>query len=54
MEATTIAFDRYKPLADEACDARIRAARAALGRRAVVLGHHYQRDRKSTRLNSSH
>jgi len=43
MEATTIAFDSYKPLADEACDARVRAARAALGRRAVVLGHHYQR-----------
>ena len=43
MEATTIEFDSFESLADEACDARIRAARAALGRRAVVLGHHYQR-----------
>src|SRR5512134_1497343 len=43
METATIAFDRYKPLADEACDARIRAARAALGQQAVILGHHYQR-----------
>jgi hypothetical protein len=32
MEATTIAFDRYQPLADEACDARIRAARASARR----------------------
>jgi quinolinate synthase len=43
MEASTITFERFKPLADEACDARIAAARAALGKRAVILGHHYQR-----------
>ena len=43
METTTIAFERYRPLAEEACEARIRAARAALGRSAVILGHHYQR-----------
>jgi len=43
MEVSTIAFDRFKPLADDACDERIRAARAALGNKAVILGHHYQR-----------
>jgi quinolinate synthase len=42
-ETITIAFERFKPLADEACEARIVAARNALGKRAVILGHHYQR-----------
>lgn len=36
--------ERYVALTDEAMDARIAAAKAALGRRLVVLGHHYQRD----------
>ena len=44
MEVSTIAFDRFKPLADDACEARIVAAKKALGDRAVILGHHYQRD----------
>ena len=43
MQATAIAFDRFKPLQDEDCQARIVAAKAALGKRAVILGHHYQR-----------
>ncbi len=43
MQVAKIAFDRFKPLQDDACDARIVAAKAALGKRAVVLGHHYQR-----------
>jgi quinolinate synthase len=43
MEASTITFERFKPLADEACEARILAAHKALGKRAVILGHHYQR-----------
>src|SRR4051812_22818617 len=43
MEVSTIAFDRFKPLADDACEARIISARKALGDRAVILGHHYQR-----------
>ena len=43
MEAATIAFESFKPLADEACEPRIRAARTALGQCAVILGHHYQR-----------
>jgi quinolinate synthase len=43
MQASTIAFDRFKPLQDDACQERIVAARAKLGKRAVILGHHYQR-----------
>jgi quinolinate synthase len=43
MQVAAIAFDRFKPLQDDACNSRIVAAKAALGRRAVVLGHHYQR-----------
>jgi quinolinate synthase len=43
MEVSTIQFDRFKPLADEACEERILAARKVLGKRAVILGHHYQR-----------
>jgi quinolinate synthase len=36
--------DAYLGLADEEMDLRIAAARAALGDRLVILGHHYQRD----------
>src|SRR5437762_5065492 len=36
--------ERYVGLSDEEMDARIAAAKAALGRRLVILGHHYQRD----------
>jgi quinolinate synthase len=36
--------DRYIGLSDEEMNARIRAARATLGSRVVILGHHYQRD----------
>src|SRR5215475_2950774 len=36
--------ERYIGLSDEEMDARIGAAKAALGRRLVILGHHYQRD----------
>jgi len=36
--------DRYLGLTDEEMDRRIAAARATLGRRLVILGHHYQRD----------
>ena len=34
----------YEPLSDAELDARIRAAKAALGPRLIILGHHYQRD----------
>ena len=36
--------EKYLGLSDEEMDVRIAAARAALGRRLVILGHHYQRD----------
>src|SRR5438477_2562566 len=36
--------DRYVGLSDEEMDVRIQQAKAALGRRVVILGHHYQRD----------
>jgi quinolinate synthase len=36
--------ERYLGLADAEMDARIAAAKKTLGRRLVILGHHYQRD----------
>ena len=36
--------ERYLGLSDAEMDARIAAARAKLGRRVMILGHHYQRD----------
>jgi quinolinate synthase len=36
--------DAYLGLSDEEMEIRIAAARAALGDRLVILGHHYQRD----------
>jgi quinolinate synthase len=36
--------EKYLGLSDEEMDRRIRAARATLGSRVVILGHHYQRD----------
>ncbi len=36
--------DAYLRLSDEDMDLRITAAKAALGDRLVILGHHYQRD----------
>src|ERR1051325_7203917 len=36
--------EKYLGLSDADLDARIAAARAKLGRRLVILGHHYQRD----------
>src|SRR5829696_10547749 len=36
--------ERYLGLSDEEMDRRIAAARAKLGKRLVILGHHYQRD----------
>jgi len=43
MQTATVAFDRFERLQDDACQDRIVAAKAALGKRAVILGHHYQR-----------
>src|SRR4029077_2233667 len=36
--------EKYLGLSDQEMDTRIAAARATLGRRLVILGHHYQRD----------
>ena len=36
--------ERYLGLSDEEMNRRIAAAKATLGRRLVILGHHYQRD----------
>ena len=36
--------ERYVGLSDEEMDRRIAAAKRTLGRRLVILGHHYQRD----------
>src|SRR6185436_20791017 len=36
--------ERYLGLSDEELDRRIAAAKAALGSRVIILGHHYQRD----------
>jgi quinolinate synthase len=36
--------EKYLRLSDDEMDARIAAAKAALGERVVILGHHYQRD----------
>lgn len=43
MQTATLSFAPFNSLADEACQERIRAARAKLGKRAVILCHHYQR-----------
>ncbi len=40
----TLPFQDYALLDDDECDTRIVAAKAKLGSRCVILGHHYQRD----------
>jgi quinolinate synthase len=41
---SALPVERFAALQDEECDARIRAAKAALGERLIILGHHYQRE----------
>ena len=43
MQVAPISFDRYNHLADRDTQQRIIKARAQLGKRAVLLCHHYQR-----------
>ena len=43
MQIAPISFDRFNALADADAHERIRAARARLGDKAVLLCHHYQR-----------
>jgi quinolinate synthase len=43
--ATTLcSLDNYLALPDHSMDERIASAKRALGRKVVILGHHYQRD----------
>jgi quinolinate synthase len=41
---SAVAMQRYAVMSDAECEARIVAAKAKLGKRLVILGHHYQRD----------
>ncbi|MEO8991909.1 MAG: quinolinate synthase NadA, partial [Nitrosospira sp.] len=43
MPAEAIAFERFDNLKDDDCAQRIVEAKAALGKRVVILAHHYQR-----------
>ena len=43
MQVAPISFDKFNALADQDAQARIVAAKAKLGKRVVILGHHYQR-----------
>jgi len=43
MQVATVSFDKFNQLADHTAQQRILAARAKLGKRAVLLCHHYQR-----------
>ncbi len=43
-EAESCSLDNYLVLPDHSNDARIAAARRALGKTTILLGHHYQRD----------
>lgn len=42
--AAALPIEKYAGLSDEECEARIVAARQQLGKRVVILGHHYQRE----------
>lgn len=44
MNAPALAIEDFSLLDDAECDARIRAAKKTLDGRAVILGHHYQRE----------
>jgi quinolinate synthase len=43
MNAQSLDFSVFGPMTDAECHERIRTARAQLGKRAVMLCHHYQR-----------
>jgi quinolinate synthase len=44
MSASSLAIQEFALLDDAECEERIIAAKAKLGHRCVILGHHYQRD----------
>ncbi len=41
---SALPVEQFATLEDAECEARIRAAKQALGNRLIVLGHHYQRE----------
>lgn len=43
MQANAINFENYELLQDEICAQRIVTAKEKLGKRAIILAHHYQR-----------
>ncbi len=43
-EPASCSLDNYLAMPDDSMDGRIAEARARLGKQAVILGHHYQRD----------
>jgi len=44
MNQTNLAIQQFSDINDDDCLARIQAAKAALGDRLLILGHHYQRE----------
>lgn len=44
MPASAVAFQTFKPVDDTLAHATIRKAKAELGDRLLILGHHYQRE----------
>ena len=43
MQTKALEFEQYDQLQDDVCAQRIIAAKQSLGKRAVILAHHYQR-----------
>ena len=44
VHAAPIQFDHFQSKKNDDCQARILAARKKLGKRLVILGHHYQHE----------
>ena len=44
MNQSNLAIQQFSQLSDDECQVRIEAARAQLGERLLILGHHYQRE----------
>lgn len=44
MQTAAIAIQQFSQISDDECVERIQAAKAALGDRLLILGHHYQRE----------
>ena len=44
MQTATIKFERFQAAGDDDLQQRIIAAKAKLGKRLVILGHHYQQE----------